>query len=1291
MAGIDARRVAQIWSGGRVRSGYQVSADLVLTAAHGLTTGGNVKITVDPGRSTEQRLAGTCAVALDAGPVDLAVIHLDAPTAGRVDPARFGRIGDAGARLGAQTVGYPWLSLQVSPDGSYRDTTHVWGEIATLSGRRSGTLELRVPEPPERPPAVAEATVEKKRGPWGGMSGAAVWVGERIVGVIGRHDGPHRLRIGRLDALWDDDRCKPIRMLLSLPERPDELQDVVPRTAAERTTTAYQAHMRSIAPEALLGRAEEMEALNRFSKSDEPYAWLQAGPWAGKSALATWWALHPPEEIDVVAFFVSRRYGQSDPTAFLDAVTEQLAALLGEPHDRSSTTRLLAEYRRLIGLASNSDRRLVLVVDGLDEDTGPEERRGSIASLLPVRPGPSLRVLVTSRPQPGIPTDVESTHPLRSLTPVQLGASAYAADIRQRAEHELTDAFRAGDERIDLIGLLSASGGRLTKRDLADLTRRSPTAIQGLLDSSFGRILDTRAIPSGGPPGYVFAHDELRAQAAEQLHPDTHYVDRINRWADCYRDQQWPDTTPAYLLRPYTEMLSGRVNHPEDSDSLRRLTNLALDPHRQQRNHLVDRTWRHTIDEMSGALGHQSRADYPDLQTCIRLAVRRDNLGRLTAQIPVELIVVWAQLGEIDHAESIALTIPDDGSRACVLTELVTALATLNPDRARAIADRAEHIAATIDDDEARANALTELVVALGPIDPDRAEQLTNTVDEDWGRASTAAELVRVLAVIDPHRAEHLVASISDDMASAFALPALVAALASIDLDRALTLADRAEHAATGIAWDHVRARALVDLVSAVATVDSDRAERIADSITRDSAKSEALIALAAALAESDPDRARTLADRSEQIATTMDDEARANALTELVAALASFDPDRAERTANAISLGLVRARVRTLTALVSALGPTDAKRACDLADRAEQIAATITVERVRASELTALVTVLCHVDPVRARTFAEHTERTIISMSDGWARIMALIALVNAIIPIDLDHAEQIANTIEDWPKSIALTALVAALAATDPARAQTLAVQAERFATNIDDDGVRANAVTILVKALAPTDPDRAERIANTITGDFQRATALTVLVAALGPTDPDRARAIADRAEHIAISIDDDHFGALALRDLVASLATTDADRAERIANTITVDSRMADALTELVVALSLIDRDRARAIADRAEHIAATIADDEARANALTELVAALSPIDPDRAEQIANTITDEGAKAVALATVGGAVAEIDGLRARKLAASAVAYGGIYESACLALLGHLDHHLIEVAADEADACT
>lgn len=117
--------------------------------------------------------------------------------------------------------------------------------------------------------------------------------------------------------------------------------------------------------------------------------------------------------------------------------------------------------------------RLILLVDGLDEDrgvtTGPEAH--SIASLLP----DSLRVIVSGRLNPPLPVDVPPGHPLHDPAIVRiLEPSESARAIRAEAERELKHLLEAGGVAYDLLALLLAAGGGLTADDLAELTDEVP-------------------------------------------------------------------------------------------------------------------------------------------------------------------------------------------------------------------------------------------------------------------------------------------------------------------------------------------------------------------------------------------------------------------------------------------------------------------------------------------------------------------------------------------------------------------------------------------------------------------------------------------------------------------------------------------------------------------------------------------------------------------------------------------------------------------------------------------------
>jgi hypothetical protein len=101
-----------------------------------------------------------------------------------------------------------------------------------------------------------------------------------------------------------------------------------------------------------------------------------------------WLVLHPPPGTWVVSFFVTARLaGQADSAAFTDSLLDQLAAVTGKQIPpltsavaRDGLRRQLLE--RAAGQAVKAGRRLVLVVDGPDEDCGslPGSGLASIAA-----------------------------------------------------------------------------------------------------------------------------------------------------------------------------------------------------------------------------------------------------------------------------------------------------------------------------------------------------------------------------------------------------------------------------------------------------------------------------------------------------------------------------------------------------------------------------------------------------------------------------------------------------------------------------------------------------------------------------------------------------------------------------------------------------------------------------------------------------------------------------------------------------------------------------------------------
>ena len=381
-------------------SGYRVTAETVLTAAHVVDGASKVRVRFDADRPGEWSAEVAAVATLPE--IDIALLTITSLDPAEVIPAQFGRIAERDAVIECSAVGFPLWKLRDDPAGPYRDSAHVVGTAAVLANRKGeSSLEITV-TPPERNPNLQVS-------PWQGMSGAAVFCNGRIVGIINRHypaEGLGRLTASRVDTWHRKVNPAQREQLLTLLGIADEeyVVDVVPAPTGLRTWTGYLEQVRDIAPAGgLLDRQAELDELAVFCAGDESYVWWQAGPWAGKTALMSSLVLNPPAGVDVVSFFITARLAaQNDSTAFTDALLDQLAVLVGEALPALLTTATARDAHRrallkAVGVRSRqSGRPLVLVVDGLDEDRGslPGSGLASIASLLPKTPEPGVRIIV---------------------------------------------------------------------------------------------------------------------------------------------------------------------------------------------------------------------------------------------------------------------------------------------------------------------------------------------------------------------------------------------------------------------------------------------------------------------------------------------------------------------------------------------------------------------------------------------------------------------------------------------------------------------------------------------------------------------------------------------------------------------------------------------------------------------------------------------------------------------------------------------------------------------------------
>ncbi|AZS71009.1 hypothetical protein DDE74_08695 [Streptomyces lydicus] len=236
--GLDPRRTVQVITtrragAGRRGSGYRVNGDAVLTAAHVTHDAESVRLRflTEDGGVTE--LPGEPVWADSASDIAVLKIAGDASAGGvrdaEVSPVRFARITQP---VECEVLGFPRFRLRpdtASPDRDaptyYRDSHHALGTTTPWGLLRTRKLEISVSPP--------EYDSEPGRSPWEGMSGAVVWSGGYVIGMISEHhraDGLGRLVASKVESWYSlsPDQISELNELIGVPLRADELTQLPP-------------------------------------------------------------------------------------------------------------------------------------------------------------------------------------------------------------------------------------------------------------------------------------------------------------------------------------------------------------------------------------------------------------------------------------------------------------------------------------------------------------------------------------------------------------------------------------------------------------------------------------------------------------------------------------------------------------------------------------------------------------------------------------------------------------------------------------------------------------------------------------------------------------------------------------------------------------------------------------------------------------------------------------------------------------------------------------------------------
>ncbi|WP_182904436.1 trypsin-like peptidase domain-containing protein [Microbispora sp. H13382] len=638
-------------------SGYRISENLVITARHVITgapAGAYVKVRFGYSSKSQEILEAQVAWVAQAPEVDLAILRIiwrDAPTP-FVQPI-FGHIESEPARVVPfEAAGFPSTHTIARSERTIRDGKYLTGSIRTPTNPKAGYLELN---PDGGSIAHGEA--------WRGFSGAPVFVFGSLAGVVveaGNQDttlrcirvaavlGEHVSSIGDfrestpsiadLHGLLAGDKLH--RGLIPARRRPiyaDYIDDIATATPSFRD------------------REAEILSLQRFIRSDQFYQWWIAGPWTGKTTLAAHLATHPPNDTDIVSFFVSRVRSQQTRQYF-ESVCDQLSALLGRDAPPSSgPAEFISLWNEAGRLAEKLQRHLVLLVDGLDENDDPTP----IAAHLPSVPLPRCHVVVFSREGPPLSERVPLSHPLRALSAsgdiAILSPSPYAERLRDLAHQEIRDLLLTSDETFvqQLLGLLAAASPltlgeilTLLELDAGDERRigppMSPISIERIITSKAGRVL--RPVMTAAGMAYAFAHAELQQVTIDNLGQRTinHYVNLVHAWADEYERRGWPIDTPVYLINFYPTLLTAHRD-------IERLSRLAT----ESRLELLKQRTGHDgfgVQELNYAFELMVERSDTDIEKACTLAIQRQRLIDRTAQYPPSVVIASAVLQQWPRA-----------------------------------------------------------------------------------------------------------------------------------------------------------------------------------------------------------------------------------------------------------------------------------------------------------------------------------------------------------------------------------------------------------------------------------------------------------------------------------------------------------------------------------------------------------------------------------------------------------------------------------------------------------------
>lgn len=574
----------------RYGSGCIVNQRFVLTAAHLIRArkGQRAKVRVrDNGKVEHKAKVRHCG---DETEPDLAILEILSDDAGVLQNRREGLSPLPIATLARRSsrpevvapvhvIGYPQYAELREGQCTQRDRVHVYGSIPVLSHLDAAEMSVQVVQ---SPPAMVD------KSSWSGLSGGPVFADNCLLGVIHKHS----IREGQSTLT-----AVPVCAVLSREPKAampstdwgrwlglKATEDV--RQLPAHHPPPYFATFQSLATGARHDGAHQelTKLIVEFSKGTKPALWLLGEAYSGKSTLLREFITERvPSDVDVVYYFLSRATSDADGNRFISAVVPQLAALCREGVTHQGRDELVDLWVRAGQQARMVGRHLLLVVDGVDEDSKPP----GVPTVMDLLPRPTIantHLLVSARKKEA----AAQGHPLNDARALEVEAVGVTEPLP--AESEI-DALLTADT-VDCLGNLAAAAGPIAERDLAALIFQNRVSPTGSFESEAKVLYQVRAILRAGGRSFscivndsesgqawCFAHNELLRAAQSLLKAQStpegldllkKYQMLVRQWAAVWGSPHapggipWPYTTehrtPRYLLDAYPHTL---VDEPE--------------------------------------------------------------------------------------------------------------------------------------------------------------------------------------------------------------------------------------------------------------------------------------------------------------------------------------------------------------------------------------------------------------------------------------------------------------------------------------------------------------------------------------------------------------------------------------------------------------------------------------------------------------------------------------------------------------------------------------------------------